>query len=173
MQFVVFLFTAFLMGAITPIYLPMKSSIARYVGSPILANVTFFLIALITTLIALTTTLLLMSGTDGLVIVSKLRTVPPYLYVSGALSALLILGTTILIPRLGANTFFVLFVSGQVIMALAVSHLGILESPQDPVSLPKIIGVMFLITGVAITTLANSQEISWIPTVFKEITLKF
>ena len=48
MQFVVFLFTAFLMGAITPIYLPMKSSIARYVGSPILANVTFFLIALIT-----------------------------------------------------------------------------------------------------------------------------
>ncbi|WP_375476550.1 DMT family transporter [uncultured Nostoc sp.] len=167
MQFIVFLLAALLMGAITPIYLPMNSSVARYVGSPILANIAFFFIGLATTLIALSITLLLTSNTDELAIASKFRNVPIHLYLSGVFSALLILGTTTLIPRLGASTFFVLFVSGQVVMAAVVSHLGILESPKDPISFQKIIGILFLVAGVGLVTFSNVKEISWLPTVFK------
>ena len=167
MQFVLFLVAAFVMGAITPIYLPMNSSVARYVGSPILANIAFFFMGLATTLIALSITLLLTSNTDGLAIAAKFRNVPIYLYLSGVFSAALILGSTALIPRLGASTFFVLFVLGQVIMAAVVSHLGILESPKDPISLQKVIGIIFLIAGVGLVTFSNVKEISWVSTVFK------
>ncbi|MFN6560864.1 MAG: DMT family transporter [Nostoc sp. ChiSLP01] len=167
MQFIVFILSAFLMGAITPIYLPMNSSVARYVGSPILANIAFFFMGLATTLIALSITLLLTSNTDGLAIAAKFKNVPIHLYLSGVFSALLILGTTVLIPRLGASTFFVLFVLGQVVMAAVVSHLGILESPKDPISLQKIVGIIFLIAGVGLVTFSNVKEISWLPTVFK------
>ncbi|WP_414562211.1 MULTISPECIES: DMT family transporter [unclassified Anabaena] len=173
MQFIVFLLAAFLMGAITPIYLPMNSSVARYVGSPILANMAFFFMGLATTLIALSITLLLTANTDGLAIAAKFRNVPIYLYLSGVFSALLILGTSVLIPRLGASTFFVLFVLGQVVMAAVVSHLGILESPKDPISLQKIVGIIFLITGVGLTTFSHAKEISWLPTVFKSVRASF
>lgn len=173
MQFIVSILAAFLMGAITPIYLPMNSSVARYVGSPILANIAFFFMGLATTFIALSITLLLTANTDGLAIAAKFRSVPIYLYLSGVFSALLILGTTALIPRLGASTFFVLFVLGQVLMAALVSHLGILESPKDPISLQKIIGIILLSTGVGLATFSHANAINWLPTVFKSFGVSF
>jgi bacterial/archaeal transporter family-2 protein len=169
MQFIVFLLAAFVMGAITPIYLPMNSSVARYVGSPILANIAFFFMGLAATLIALSITLLLTSNTDGVAIAEKFRNVPSYLYLSGVFSAVLILGTSALIPRLGASNFFVLFVLGQVIMAAVVSHLGILESPKDPISLQKIVGIMFLITGVGLTTFSHVKVTNLLPTILQSV----
>jgi transporter family-2 protein len=161
------------MGAITPIYLPMNSSVARYVSSPILANATFFFMALVTTLIALAITMRMELTADGLAAIAKLKSVPVYLYLSGVFSALLVLGTTILIPRLGASTFFVIFVLGQVVMAMVVSHFGILESPQNPISLQKIVGIAFLMTGVALTSFSTVKEFNWIPTVFQSVRANF
>ena len=160
MQFILLILAAFSMGIVTTVYLPMNSSVAKYVGSPVVANVAFFLVALLTTLIAFSVTLWLVPNMEGLQTVQKLRTVPAYLYLGGVCSALFILGTTLLIPRLGANSFFILFVSGQVIMAVIISHFGLLESPKDPISLQKIIGVMLLIIGVFTTTFSTSLEIS-------------
>ena len=166
MQVLFLLIIAFTMGAITPIYLPMNSSVARYVGSPILANLSFFFMALAATLITLSITLLLSSNMSGATIIAKYKEVPVYLYLSGILSALLILGTTAVIPRLGASTFFILFVSGQVIMAAIVSHLGILESPQEPISMQKVFGISLLLIGVTLTTFKN---VNWLPAVFKSL----
>ena len=153
MPVILFIAIAFLLGSITPIYLPMNSSVARYVSSPILANLSFFFMALLATVIALGVALMVSPGINGVEVFSKFRSVPTYLYLSGVISALLILGTTALIPRLGASTFFVLFVSGQVLMALIVSHFGLLESPQDPISTQKVFGVVFLIIGVSLSTI--------------------
>ncbi|MBD2247315.1 DMT family transporter [Nostoc sp. FACHB-888] len=44
-------------------------------------------------------------------------------------------------------------------MAAVVSHLGILESPKDPISLQKIAGIIFLIAGVGLVTFSNVKEI--------------
>lgn len=167
MQFWMLLIVAFMMGAITPIYLPMNSSVARYVGSPILANVSFFFMALAVTLIALSV-MLLWTSNEGVAIFSKFKEVPLYLYLGGVFSALLVLGTTILIPRLGASTFFVLFVSGQVILAAVISHFGLLESPQEPISVQKMAGITLLITGVALVTF---KEVSWISASVKSLGL--
>ena len=168
MQFILFVLAAFSMGIITTVYLPMNSSVAKYVGSPIVANVAFFLVALLTTLVALSATLWLAPNIEGLQTVQKLRTVPTYLYLGGACSALFILGTTVLIPRLGANIFFVLFVSGQVVMAVIISHFGLLESPKDPISLQKIIGIMLLIAGITTTTISAPQEFSQILAIVRD-----
>ena len=139
----VYFIVAFLLGAITPIYLPMNSVISRHVGSPALANVVFFFVAF-----AATT---LFAASDSGLAFHRFQGIPSYLYISGVISAILVLGTTVLIPRLGANHFFILFVSGQVMMALIVSHLGILESPQDPLSLRKLLGAMLLLSGVTLS----------------------
>jgi len=146
MQTLSFLVASFFLGVIMTIYLPMNSSVSRYVGSPITASVIFFIVALITAL-------LIFAIAGEYDTISKIKNIPVYLYLTGVISAFMILGTTFLIPKIGARKFFILLVSGQVIMAIIVSHLGILESPKDLITLKKFFGAALVIIGVFISTI--------------------
>ncbi len=145
MQTVMYISIAFFLGILMSIYLPMNSAVSRYIGSPITANVTFFLTALLTSIL-----IFFFSGQFDTLY--RIKEVPVYLYLTGFISAFMILGTTFLIPQLGARRFFILLISGQILMAIVVSHFGILESPKDPISMKKIIGASIVIIGAFIST---------------------
>jgi len=145
MQTSLFIGLALLMGIIMSIYLPMNSSVSKHLGSPITANVTFFIVALITSIILF----FIFGKVDT---INKLKDVPVYLYLTGFISAFIVLGTTFLIPHIGARKFFILLIAGQIVMAIVVSHFGLLESPKDPISIKKIIGASFVILGAMIST---------------------
>jgi transporter family-2 protein len=113
---------AIAMGAILSICLPMNSSVARHLDSTFLDNVIFFWVALETAIIIF----LIFGNTQAL---TRFGSVPPYLYLTGFISAFFILGT-----------------------ALLVSHFGILESPKDPVTLKKVTGSLVVILGAYIST---------------------
>ena len=139
-----FLITAFLMGVILSTYLPMNSSASRFLGSSIAASFSFFIVATITSLC-----ILLISGQYQCL--TKLKSVPVYLHVAGIISAFFIVGTTFLVPRIGARTFFILLVAGQILMAIVISHFGLLESPQDPVTMKKVAGAILVIVGAVLS----------------------
>jgi transporter family-2 protein len=145
MQTAMYIGLSFLMGIIMSIYLPMNSSVSRHVGSSITANVTFFIVALITSIFLF----IIFGKFDTLY---KLKDVPIYLYLTGFISAFIVLGTTFLIPHIGTRKFFILLIAGQIVMAVAVSHFGILESPKDPISMKKLIGASLVIMGAIIST---------------------
>jgi len=145
MQTAMYISLAFLLGILMSIYLPMNSSVSRYVGSSITANMTFFFVALLTSIVIF----LIFGQFDT---VNKVKEVPIYLYLTGFISAFMILGTTFLIPHLGARKFFILLIAGQILMAVLVSHLGILESPKDPINMKKLIGASLVIMGAIIST---------------------
>ena len=98
MQTTMYISLAFLMGIIMSIYLPMNSSVSRYAGSSITANVTFFLVALLTSILIF----LLFGQFDT---VYKVKNVPIYLYLTGVISAFIVLGITFLIPHIGQENF--------------------------------------------------------------------
>ena len=138
------LILAVVLGAAISIYMPMNGAIARVAGSPIVANVLFYFVGLLTSLALL--------GLFGDVrAILKLKNLPPFLLLTGIMSALMVLGTIFLLPQLGASKLFLLQIVGQIIMAMIVSHFGLLESPQDPITLQKIIGAAFLVVGAIIT----------------------
>ena len=145
MQTTLYLLVAFFLGIVMSIYLPMNSSVSRYLGSPIAASVVFYIVALATAL-----AMLVYFGEYHLL--TKIKNVPKYLYLAGIISAFMIIGTTFIIPQIGARKFFILLVSGQILMAILVSHLGILESPRDPVTIQKLIGAALVISGAALST---------------------
>jgi bacterial/archaeal transporter family-2 protein len=145
MQTTLYIALAFVMGLIMSIYLPMNSSVAKYLGSTITANVTFFIIALLTSVI-----IFLLSGQFNTL--NHLKDVPTLLYLSGVISAFVVLGTTFLIPHIGARKFFILLLTGQIIMAIIVSHFGILESPKDPINMKKMIGAVLVLAGAIFST---------------------
>jgi transporter family-2 protein len=145
MQTTLYIVLAFAMGLIMSIYLPMNSSVAKYVGSSIAANVIFFIVALLTS-----TLIFILSGRWDTI--NHLKDVPAFLYLAGFVSAFVVLGTTILIPHIGARKFFILLITGQILMAMVVSHFGILESPKDPINLQKMIGAAFVLAGAVFST---------------------
>ena len=145
MQTSLYILLALLMGVVMSIYLPMNSAVSKHLGSPITANITFFLMALITSLI-----IFIVFGKVNTI--SNLRDVPVYLYLTGFISAFIVLGTTFLIPHIGARKFFILMIAGQIVMAIVVSHFGLLESPKDPISIKKMIGASLVIIGAMVST---------------------
>jgi transporter family-2 protein len=144
MQALIYIGCAFLMGMTMSIYLPMNSSVSRHLGSSLAASVTFFTVALVTSIL-----IFLLFGELGAI--SKIRNVPIYLYLTGFISAFMVIGTTFLIPNVGARKFFLLLIAGQVVMAIIVSHFGMLESPQDPISIKKLIGAALVVGGAIIS----------------------
>jgi len=145
MQNSLYIVLAFSMGLIMSIYLPMNSSVAKYIGSSTTANVIFFTVALLTSAL-----IFLLSGRWDTI--NHLKDVPAILYLAGFVSAFVVLGTTILIPHIGARKFFILLITGQILMAIVVSHFGLLESPQDPINMKKMIGAALVLTGAIFST---------------------
>jgi transporter family-2 protein len=134
------------MGAMLSIYLPTNSSVARILGSPITASLPFFFMGFLTTI-----GLFLCFGDYKTLF--KIKNVPLYLYFPGFIAAFMVLGTTFLIPKLGARKCFILMIAGQILMAMIVSHFGILESPKDPVTTLKLLGAVLIVAGAILSTL--------------------
>lgn len=75
----------------------------------------------------------------------------PWFAWSGGLFGAIFIGLGIfLIPQLGAATFFVLLVAGQMLGSLAFDHFGLLGVPVHPVSTVRIIGAALLVGGVVL-----------------------
>ncbi len=135
-----------LVGALLSIYLPMNSMVSRHLGSAITANITFFLMALATSIV-------LFAVWGDPASLARLRSVPSYLYLTGFVSAFIVLATTYLIPRIGVRQFFILTVSGQILTALVVGHFGLLATPVDPLSAKKLVGAALVVLGAVFSTL--------------------
>ncbi len=70
---------------------------------------------------------------------------------SGGLFGAIYIGLAIfLVPQLGANTFVVLLVAGQMMTSIVIDHFGLFGLAQRAIDLPRLLGVVFLIAGVVL-----------------------
>ena len=110
--------------------------------------------AIFWTIGAATAILIGLTGWDPTVF-SRLKEVPLWLLTAGIMGGALVFGIAWTMPQLGAGTAFVLLIAGQVISGMIFSHFGLLGSPLEPISMIKVVGVVLLIAGAAIVTLAR------------------
>ena len=140
----IYIFLALAIGVISAIYLPMNSSVSRHLGSPLTATITFYLVALVTTIL-----LFVIVGDTATL--KNIGSVPAWLYLTGFISAFIVMAITFLIPKLGARQLVILSIAGQLVMAMIVSHLGVLESPKDPITIKKVVGATLLFAGAVVS----------------------
>lgn len=70
---------------------------------------------------------------------------------SGGLFGAVFIGLAILlVPKLGAATFFALLVTGQMLASVVFDQIGLLGLAQRPIDLPRLVGVGLLIGGVVL-----------------------
>ncbi len=143
--------SAVLLGAMISVYQPMNGLVSRHSGSPLVANTLFYLVAFLSSAAMLSAWNLLRP--DGPSPAERLRGLPPLLLLAGVMSAVMVLSTIALLPRLGARRLFLLQVAGQVLMALVVGHFGILGTARDPLTLRKALGAVLLLAGAVVSVL--------------------
>ncbi|MGI3185263.1 DMT family transporter [Nioella aestuarii] len=135
-----------LMGAIISIYLPMITQTARILGSGPMANVPFFAIALISSVI------IAVASGSRMEQFRSIGTLPLWLLTAGVMSAGMIIGSSFLIPRIGIGAFFVLLVSGQVLAGLVFGYFGLFGVPASDLTMGKVLGAVLVIGGVYLVT---------------------
>ena len=137
-----------LIGFVLTLHLAMNSQVGAIVKNQKMGNAMFWTIGAITAIV------IGLTGWDPTVF-TRLKEVPVWLLTAGIMGGLLVFGIAWAMPQLGAGTAFVLMIAGQVISGMIFSHFGLLGSPVEPISMIKIIGVVLLIAGAAIVTLAK------------------
>lgn len=137
---------ALLMGAIISIYLPMISQTAKILGSGPMANIPFFAVALVSSIVIAIST-----GSRGGEF-QKIGALPLGLLTAGVMSAGMIIGSSYLIPRIGIGAFFVLLVSGQVLAGMVFGYFGMFGVPASAMTTGKVLGALLVIAGVYLVT---------------------
>ncbi|NBR53864.1 MAG: DMT family transporter [Rhodobacteraceae bacterium] len=137
------------MGAAISIYLPMISQSARILGAPVLGNVPFFAIAFLSSVV-----LVFVTG-HKLPTMAKLAEVPAWLFIAGVVSALMIFGSSYLVPRIGTGALFVLLVAGQIIIGAVINHYGLLGVPEQSISTVKFSGTVLVLAGAVLVSFGD------------------
>ena len=110
------------------IHLAMNGQVGVLLANPRVGNAVFWIVgAVVAVLIGLTG----LAGDSSSL--HRLSAVPAYLYLAGALGAILVFVIAWLIPRIGAGPAMAMMLAGQVIAGLVISQYGWLGSAVRPI----------------------------------------
>ena len=84
---------------------------------------------------------------DPIPVVALTRRIPWWACSGGLFGAIFIGLAIFLVPKLGAATFVVLLVTGQMLASVTFDHFGWLGLAQRSIDLPRLIGLALLIGG--------------------------
>lgn len=83
--------------------------------------------------------------------VAELMNIPAWLWLGGLLGAFNISMSIILAPRLGALSFVIVVVCGQLITSAVLDHFGWLGFAKHPINWQRISGIVLVLTGLLLS----------------------
>lgn len=104
--------------------------------------------ALNSVLVSSLTILIIILLTGNIKEYSNITKVPPYYWIGGLLGIIVVLGSILAISTLGTLASFSIFVSIQLMIGALINHFGWLGVTPSPITLHKMIGIIFLICGL-------------------------
>ncbi|MGV3484544.1 MAG: DMT family transporter [Planctomycetaceae bacterium] len=85
---------------------------------------------------------------------------PWWIWGGGAIGALLVTASLILVPRIGSLPWHAAIIAGQMSAALVLDHYGWLGNLQQPLSRTRAIGAALLVAGVIIIFWAKKDVVA-------------
>jgi transporter family-2 protein len=134
----------FLAGAALAVQFSVNAQLRIFVGGPMAAAAVSFFV-----------------GTVGLLAVSlvfrqpwtltgAVANAPWWVWIGGLLGGFYVLATIILVPRIGAAATVGSILAGQVVASLVIDHFGLVRVPVHELNLPRLLGAILVIVGVAL-----------------------
>ena len=134
---------AVVIGTLLPLQALINARLGAQTQGPLYASFVSFLVGtcLLGALLLVTRT----PWTPG----QPLLSLPPWIWLGGAIGALFVFAATLLVPRLGAASMICLVVLGQVVASLLLDHFGVLGA-QRPADALRTFGALLVIVGAAL-----------------------
>jgi transporter family-2 protein len=143
-MFWLFLFLALLAGAAIPLQAGVNSQLARWAGNSTLASTISFLVGTIALLIHS------FAMRIPLPALSEVSQAPWWIWTGGLIGACFISITTALASKMSIAVLLSVIITGQMLMSLLIDHFGWVGFAVHPVNIWRVVGVIFLIIGVAL-----------------------
>jgi transporter family-2 protein len=136
---------ALVAGVCVPVQFSVNSQLRNFVGGTALTTAISFFIGTVAAIIV--AAFILRESLPGIGTVSD---VPWWVWTGGLLGALYVLASIILTPQLGAATTIGVVITGQMVASIVIDHFGLLRLPVHEISIPRLIGALLIIAGVAL-----------------------
>ena len=141
MQTQMLIVLALVTGALMPLQAGINGQLATHVAGPLNA-------ALISFLVGTAALLLIALVTRDMPPIGTLKTIPLWQWTGGLMGAFFIATAAIAGPRLGALSFLMLILAGQMAMSLVLDHFGWVGFREAPISLSKMVGIALIGLGL-------------------------
>ena len=135
---------AVIVGALIPVQAATNAAMSRVIGSVAITSLVLFAIGFVVVAAwAIVIRVPLPSP-------ETLRHVPAYGYCGGFIVASYVISITFLAPRLGVGNAIRLVVSGQIVAAVIIDHVGAFGAVVQRLTVGRAIGVVLMIIGVVL-----------------------
>lgn len=133
-----------LSASITGVYAQLSS----IVGNPIQATTVAFFVATMVLLLFCT-----LNGSVRLIGKAFSREYPWWMWLGGLCGATIVFGNAWLVAHVGVGVFVMALLVGQLALSQLMEHNGWLGSPRKPITWAQILGILFMLAGVALIRL--------------------
>ncbi|UTV26362.1 DMT family transporter [Photobacterium atrarenae] len=138
----IFLTIAVIAGALVPFQAGSNAFLGKALGHPLWATVVSLVVSLAIVLSVIVTMKVQPMNLTGI------GNIPWWAWFGGVAGVIYITAALVLTPKLGATTFIVCVITGQVMVSLLIDHFGLLGLPVKEVNLGRIIGITLIISGM-------------------------
>ena len=132
---------AVIVGALIPVQAATNAAMSRVIGSVAITSLALFAIGFVVVAAWVIVT------REPLPSLETVRRVPAYGYFGGFIVASYVIAITYLAPRLGVGTAIRLVVTGQIIAAVLIDHVGAFGAVAQRFTMGRAIGVVLMIIG--------------------------
>lgn len=134
------------MGAGLAMQTAVNARLRGFVSSPYLSSGFSFLMAWLFLLI-----LSLVTHQALIIQPAFIASHPVWLWLGGLFGAIALTGNVVLFQKIGSLQTTVLPIMGQIIMSVLIDQFGLFKSPNAPLTLAKILGLLLIIGGVILS----------------------
>jgi bacterial/archaeal transporter family-2 protein len=131
-------------GAAIAVQAGMNAQLGVLLKNPLLSAAVTFVVACVC---VMTVVLITARELPSLI---NVQTVPVHLWFSGAISAFGVASFYFLIPRMGVGAMMSFALTGQLLVAMLISHWGFFDLPVKSINLSKLLGVIAMIAGIVL-----------------------
>lgn len=140
----IYLFVAFIAGAVLPMQAAMNGQLARSLGGPIWAAA-YTSLSVVVVLVAVN-----MASGRAMLRLDGLAAVPWWAWLSGLCGAVFLTGTTFAVTRLGAANLVALVITGQIVTAMLLDKFGLLGLTAQPLSGQRLLAAGLMAAGAVL-----------------------
>jgi len=139
-----FIVAALIAGAVVPFQAGSNAALGRALGHPMWATVASLLVSL---LVALPVLWALRAPAPALAPAAQL---PAWAWLGGVAGVAYITAALLLTPRMGATSFIVYVIAGQMLASMLIDHYGLMGLSVKEINWGRTAGVMLIFVGVLV-----------------------